>query len=54
MRNVKSPYLGLSDSVRYRKEYFGGILFNTNTGTMLDVDKGAYLLAELIKGMGVS
>lgn len=53
MRAVKSPYISLSDSVRYRKEYFGGILFNTRTGTMMDVDRGAYLLVELIKTLGV-
>lgn len=53
MRDVKSPYISLSDSVHYRKEYFGGILFNTRTGTMMDVDRGAYLLVELIKTMGV-
>ncbi|WP_206809054.1 radical SAM/SPASM domain-containing protein [Paradesulfitobacterium ferrireducens] len=53
MTEVKSPYVSLSDSVRFRKEYFGGILFDTRTGTMLDVDKGAYLLLELIKTMGV-
>ncbi|MHB1405946.1 MAG: radical SAM protein [Desulfitobacteriaceae bacterium] len=53
MRDVKSPYISLSDSVRIRKEYFGGILFNTGTGTMMDVDREAYLLVELIKTMGV-
>jgi hypothetical protein len=53
VRDVKSPYISLSDSVHYRKEYFGGILFNTRTGTMMDVDRGAYLLVELIKTMGV-
>lgn len=53
MRNVKSPYISLSDSVRMRKEYFGGILFNTRTGTMMDVDREAFLLVELIKTIGV-
>ena len=53
MRNVRSPYISLSDSVRCRKEYFGGILFNTRTGTMMDVDRGAYLLILLIQTMGV-
>ena len=53
MKAVKSPYISLSDSVRYRPEYFGGILFNTSTGTMMDVDREAYLLVELIKNMGV-
>ena len=37
VRAVKSSYISLSDNVRYRKEYFGGILFNTRTGTMMDV-----------------
>ena len=53
MKAVKSPYISLSDSVRYRPEYFGGILFDTSTGTMMDVDREAYLLVELIKDMGV-
>jgi hypothetical protein len=53
VKTVKSPYISLSDSVRYRPEYFGGILFNTSTGTMMDVDWEAYLLVELIKNMGV-
>ncbi|MHB8125286.1 MAG: radical SAM protein [Desulfitobacteriaceae bacterium] len=53
MRDRESPYISLSDSVHYRKEYFGGILFNTRTGTMMDVDREVYLLVELIKTMGV-
>lgn len=50
---LKSPYISFSDSVRYRKEYFGGILFNTSTGTMIDVDREAYLLVSLIKTIGI-
>lgn len=53
MRNVRSPYISLSDSVRCRKEYFGGILFNTGTGTMMEIDRGAYLLILLIQTMSV-
>ena len=53
MKAVKSPYISLSDSVRYRPEYFGGILFNTSAGTMMDVDREAYLLVDLIQNMGV-
>lgn len=53
MKDVKSPYISLSDSVRYRKEYFGGILFNIRTGTMMDVDREAYLLILLIQTMGI-
>lgn len=50
---LKSPHISLSDSVRYRKEYFGGILFNTDTGTMVDVDREAYSLVSLVKSIGI-
>lgn len=53
MRDLESPYISLSDYVRYRKEYFGGILFNTSTGTIMEVDREVYLLVELVKTMGV-
>jgi len=53
VKNVKSPYISLPGSVRYRKEYFGGILFNTRNGTMMDVDREAYLLILLIQIMGI-
>lgn len=50
---LKSPYISLLDSVRYRKEHFGGILFNTCTGTMIDVDREVYSLVSLIKTVGI-
>jgi radical SAM protein with 4Fe4S-binding SPASM domain len=53
VKDVKSPYLSLSDSVRHRKEYFGGILFNTRTGTMMDVDREVYMLISLIQTLGI-
>ena len=49
----KSSNIGLSPSVFIREEYFGGILFNAGTGTMIDVDREAYSLMLLIKNMGI-
>lgn len=51
--NLKSPYISLADGVRYRKEHFGGIIFNTGTGTIVDVDREIYLLISLIKSIGI-
>jgi len=50
---VLSPYIGLSDRVRHRKEYFGGILFHTGTGTLIDVDREAYALILLLEKNGI-
>jgi len=50
---LKSSYIGLPHSVLIREEYFGGILFNTCTGTMIDVDREAYSLVLLIKAIGI-
>jgi len=36
----------LSDCVRLRKEYFGGIVFNADTGDILEVDHEAFNLLE--------
>ncbi|WP_258361171.1 hypothetical protein [Moorella sulfitireducens (nom. illeg.)] len=51
---MRSPHIGLSDSVRHRKEYFGGILFHTGTGAMIDVDREAYALILLLEKIGVA
>jgi radical SAM protein with 4Fe4S-binding SPASM domain len=51
---MRSPYISLSGSVRHRKEYFGGILFHTGTGTMIDVDREAYALILLLEKVGVA
>lgn len=34
---MRSPYISLSGNVRHGKEYSGGILFHTGTGTMIYV-----------------
>ena len=49
-----SPYISLSDSVRIRKEYFGGIIFNTSTGTVIEVSRKAYTLISIIQANGVT
>lgn len=51
--NIRSQHISLCGSVRYRKEHFGGILFDTRTGAMIDVDREAYLLVSLLQTMGV-
>ncbi|MBE0447211.1 MAG: radical SAM protein [Actinobacteria bacterium] len=40
--------LSLADSVRLRREYFGGIAFDTSTGTTVDVDKAAFNMLSII------
>ena len=49
-----SPYISLSDSVRIRKEHFGGIIFNTRTGTVIEVSRKAYTLISIIQANGVT
>jgi len=46
---LKQGYLHLCDDVKLRKEYFGGLVFNTKTGTTLEVDDEAFQLLWNIK-----
>jgi radical SAM protein with 4Fe4S-binding SPASM domain len=42
----------LSDRVKTRKEYFGGILFNMDTGDVIEVDREAYKVISTMKESG--
>lgn len=48
-----SRYVNLSDSVRLRRERFGGILFDTQRGTTLEIDAEAMDLLLTIREQGV-
>ncbi len=50
---MKSNLIKLSSRVKIRKEYFGGILFNTNTGDVVEVDREAFKLISIIKDIEV-
>lgn len=50
---MRSNLIKLSSRVKIRKEYFGGILFNTNTGDVVEVDREAFKLILIIKDTGV-
>ena len=49
---LKEGYLRLSDNVKLRKEYFGGLVFHKETGTTLEVDDEAYQLLCWLKQTG--
>lgn len=51
--DAKSSYISLSSNSRIRKEHFGGIIFNKNTGTIIEVDREAYRLLSFISDVGV-
>ena len=42
----------LSDRVKIRKEYFGGILFDTDTGDVIEVDREAFAVISTMKESG--
>lgn len=46
---MKSNFIKLSDKVKIRKEYFGGVLFNMDTGDVIDIDREAFILISTIK-----
>lgn len=46
---MKSVIIRLADSVIIRKENFGGILFNIDTGDVIEVDRKAFTLISIIK-----
>ena len=51
---ITSPYfLGLATGIRLRKEYFGGIVFDTNIGTMIDIDREAFIMLSIIQNKNV-
>ncbi len=42
----------LSDKAKIRKEYFGGILFNMDTGDVVEIDREAFVLVSTMKESG--
>lgn len=46
-------FLSLSGGVKLRMEYFGGIVFDTDAGTMVDVDREAFVMLSAIYDKGV-
>jgi len=42
-------FLSINNGIKLRKEYFGGIVFDTNKGTMIDLDIEAFNILELIQ-----
>jgi len=46
---MKSNFIKLSDKVKIRKEYFGGVLFNMDTGDVIDIDREAFTVISIIK-----
>jgi hypothetical protein len=48
-KHMKSNFIKLSDKVKIRKEYFGGVLFNMDTGDVIDVDREAFTVILIIK-----
>lgn len=50
---MKSNHIKLSDDVKIRKEHFGGILFDTKTGDIVDVDREAFTVISIIKEIEV-
>ena len=46
-------FIKLSDEVIMRKENFGGILFNKDTGDITEVDREAFIIISIIKASGI-
>jgi hypothetical protein len=46
----KDIYIRLSPGIRLRQEFFGGLVFDPHTGTILEVDKDAFLLLKKSDG----
>ena len=43
---LKDGAVKLSEEVKLREEYFGGIVFHKNTGDILEVDREAYKMLK--------
>lgn len=50
---MKSKFIKLSDKVKIRKEHFGGILFNKDTGDVIEIDREAFTVISIIKDIEV-
>lgn len=47
--NLNFTTIRLNHNIRLRKEYFGGLIYDRDTGNTLEVDKSTYQFLELIK-----
>lgn len=50
---MKSDLIKLSNKVMIRKEFFGGILFNRDTGDVIEVDREAFTVISILKDIEV-
>ena len=41
--NLRHMIIRVSDRVKIRKEYFGGMIFNSDTGDIIEVDKEKHI-----------
>ena len=48
-----SSNIRLVPEIRLRAEYFGGLVYDTRNGNLLEVDRGAFQLLNSIKNMTV-
>ena len=46
-RELGSNFITLSSKVIIRKENFGGILFNKETGDIIEVDREAFIIISI-------
>lgn len=46
---LEKQKLSLRGEIRLRKEHFGGIVFDTQKGTVIDVDREAFILLSIIQ-----
>lgn len=53
MNAFSHKFLGLPSTIRLRAEYFGGIVFDTSNGNLLEVDKDAFKLLSALKQQSI-
>lgn len=51
---MKSNLIKLSSRIRIRKEHFGGILFNMDTGDVIEIDREAFMVISIIRDSEVA
>jgi len=52
-REMNFNFLKLSNRAVLRKENFGGILFNKDTGDVIEVDREAFIILSIVKAAEV-
>lgn len=48
--DLNSSVVSLNSNIRLRREYFGGLVYDTINGNILEVDKNAFEFLNLVKG----